>query len=46
MFYLFFVCLIQREFDLLISNARSLKFLQNLPITNKILVILLTLNPC
>lgn len=36
MFYLFFVCLIQREFDLLILNARSLKFLQNLPITKEI----------
>ena len=46
MFYLFFVCLIQREFDLLVSNARSLKFLQDSPITNKILVILLTLNSC
>ena len=44
MFYLFFVCLIQREFDLLILNAHSLKFLQDSPITNKILVILLLNN--
>ena len=44
MFYLFFVCLIQREFDLLISNAHSLKFLQNLPITKGISVILLLNN--